>query len=230
MKIKIFVLILILFISLPGIYAQDFSEKEVEMYLRAEYNRTYEFWGNISAIGSFKVDEIWAFRGGLNFGGTSGVTDIGLFASAGVTPFSGLRPLGFSLYYVYNGLPEYEAHSHAVLPFVFFNTKMAGIQAGCNFRFSTFFGSPAQFETELTFLAYLNFINNENLRLGISCGNLSDFNAANLGEMSLRFNSTVRVNDNWSVINDLILLQSGLDGFTAIFYGIAWRGGVKYSW
>jgi hypothetical protein len=222
-------LVILLILPLQSIFSLDITEKEVEGYLRAEYNRSYPFFGNISILGNIELNDIWTIRGGLSFGGSSGITDINTLLSASVFPFSAL-PLGFSLLYIYNGLPEYRAHDHAILPLVSLNGERAGLSVGCNFRLSSFYGSDALFESVLTFLGYLNFINNEKLRLGISAGNLSDFKAENLGMMSLSVNSQVNINEKWSVVNDIQLLQSGLDGFTATFYGIAWRGGVKYKW
>jgi hypothetical protein len=222
-------LALILIFFARNAFSLDITGKEVEGRLSAEYNRTYNFIGNISVMGNIELNDIWDFRCGLLFGGMSGVTEVSALLSAAVFPFSEL-PLGFSLNYIYNGLVEFKANTHSILPLVSLNGRIAGLSLGVNFRLSSFYGSNAQFESVLTFLAYLNFINKEKLRIGISAGNLSDFNAANLGAMSLRFNSRININGNWSIVNDIELKQSRLDGFTADFYGIAWRGGAKYTW
>jgi hypothetical protein len=226
---KCFLLSALIFIfSLQNAFSVEITGKEVEGYVRAERNQAFNLFSNLSALGKVELNNIWAVRGGFSLGGSAGVTDISLLLNGSVFPFS--YPLGFSLQYLYNGLPEYEAHGHSILPMAALNYRIAGIAVGVNFRFTSFFNMEPQFESILTFLGYLNFINNEKLRLGISIGNLSDFNAANIGMMSTRINSQVNLNDNWSIVNDVELLQSGLDGFTATYYGIAWRGGVKYKW
>ncbi len=233
--LKIFSLVFLF--CLQNVYALDITGKEIEVYAKAEHNRLYNFYGDISVLGAAKLNDFLAFRGGVSFGGTSGVTDIKTLVSAGFFPFAVLPfeklkelPLDISVRYIYNGLPEYEAHTHSILPLVSFNAKYAGISVGNNFRLASFFGGNAQFEAILTFSAYLNFVNNEKIRLGASFGNLSDFNAANLGALSLKLGADININKNWSVINEFELMQSGLDGFSTTFYGFALKGGAKYKW
>jgi hypothetical protein len=40
----------------------------------------------------------------------------------------------------------------------------------------------------------------------------------------------VRINRQWSVVGDIELLQGGIYGLTAAFYGIAFQGGVRFAW
>ncbi len=231
---KIFSLVFIF--CLQNIHALDITGKEIEVYAKAEHNRTYNFYGGISVLGAVELNNFLAFRGGVSFGGTSDVTDIKTLVNAGFSPFVILPfeklkelPLDISVRYIYNGLHEYEAHTHSILHLISFNEKWAGISIGNNSKFSSHFRST-HFETILTFSAYLNFVNNENFILGIGCGNLSDFQAANLGALSLKFGADININKNWSVINEFELMQSGLDGFSTTFYGFAIRGGAKYKW
>jgi len=51
-----------------------------------------------------------------------------------------------------------------------------------------------------------------------------------MGAYSLCLYSAVAINKQWSIINDIELLQSGSVGLSANFYGINWRGGVKFTW
>jgi hypothetical protein len=64
----------------------------------------------------------------------------------------------------------------------------------------------------------------------VNIANFNDFQAHTFGFFSLCFNSAVQINSQWSVLNELELKLSGLDGLTTNFYGIALRGGVRFSW
>jgi hypothetical protein len=138
--------------------------------------------------------------------------------------------LGLGLSWIYNGLPEYDAHSHTVLPSLSWNAKYWGITIGPGFRFSSFFSESPIFETTLSVGIYANFVNNEKLRIGVSLANFNDFQANNFALYSLCFNSAVRITPHWSLLNELELKQSGGDGLTAAFYGIAMRGGARFKW
>jgi len=223
------ILLLLLFIPLQYINALEITKIETDAYIRGEFNRSFNYHGGLSATGAIELDNRYTFRGGISFGSTKINSDINTFIGARYSPFPNL-PLHFSLSYIYNGLPEYNAHTHSILPVIYFNAKRAGISVGFNFRFTSFFGSNAQFESILSFYGYFNFINNDNLRIWAGAGNFSDFYAKNMGAYSLSFGAVVRIDSNWSIIGQLELMQSGGDGFSTNFYGIAWSGGAKYSW
>jgi len=227
---KIGILIPVIFLlSLPFVYSIDVTETTAEVFLRGEYNRGFNNYGEASAAAGIEFNKLVKLRGGFSMGTTAEDTDINAFFSAGYSPFSAI-PLTFSLMYIYSGFPEYSAHTHAILPVISFGTDRAGVSAGVNFRLASFYGSEAQFESIFSFNGYFNFINNELLRIGISAGNYSEFLARNMGAYSFCFNVLVRFNDNWSMNNSLEFLQSGGDGFSTVFYGFAWRGGVKFTW
>jgi hypothetical protein len=210
----------------------EISEKEVEAYLSGEYNRGFIYNGNISAAGGIEFNNILKFRGGFSIGKSSDSMDLDAFFGIRYSPFSNLylSPLNFSLAYIYNGLPEYEASTNTILPFISYSAKRAGVSIGLNFRFTSFFGEVAQYESILSYRAYFNFINDETLRVGISAGNFNEFYAKNMGAYSLSLNAVIRINDNWSIINEFELMQSGGDGFSTTFYGFGWRGGARYTW
>jgi len=142
------------------------------------------------------------FKGGIALGNIESSLEIKTFARARLDPPADV-PLSFSLAWIYNGLPGYEAHSRTILPLIAFGGRVAGIAFGSSFRFTSFFGEPALFEPELSFLAYINFVNNKKLLFGISCANFDDFNAGNTGTYSLRLNNEVRFNKQWSLTNEL---------------------------
>jgi hypothetical protein len=225
------IIILVSLICIQEIPALDIeiTGKEAEAHIRGEYNRSYNFYGDISAIGAVELNNQLKFRTGVSIGRVEGVTDISIFTNARF----GLPlkwPLGLGFCWIYNGLPEYETHSHTLLPVIYCSAKYAGITIGPGLRFTSFFKEPAIFEPTLSISVYANFVNNEKLRIGISIANFNDFQAHTFGFFSLRVYSAVQINRCWSLLNELELKQSGSDGLAAAFYGIALRGGARFAW
>ena len=231
------IVILVFFICIQEIHALDteITGKEAEAHLKGEFNRGGYFYGEISAIGALELNNQLKFKTGVSLGWAEDITDIRVFTNAryGLPikwPQEPLGSLGLGLSWIYNGLPEYKAHSHTLLPVVSWNAKYGGITIGPGFRFTSFFKEAAIFEPSLSFSVYANFINNEKLRIGVIIANFNDFQAHNFGFYSLCFNSAVRINRFWSILNELELKQSGGDGLTTTFYGIALRGGARFTW
>jgi hypothetical protein len=152
-----------------------------------------------------------------------------VFTGVEYEPLIGI-PLVFSLAHIYNSLPEFEAHSNTILPMVSFNAKRAGIDIGASLRFTSFFGETVVFEPILSFSVYVNFIDNEKLFLGLRCANFDDFHARNMGAYSLSLRSAITLNRYCSFVSAIEIRQSGSVGLSATFYGIAIRGGYKFSW
>jgi len=227
---------LVFLICVREIYALgiELTGKEVEAHLRGEYSRSYNFFGDISAIGAVELNHRLRFKAGFSLGWAEGITEIKIFNNAYfnlLKKWQGpLGPLGLGLSWMYNGLPEYEAHSHTLLPIIYYYARYGGISIGTGFRFTSYFHEPAIFQPTLSISVYANFVNNEKFRIGVSLANFNDFQANNFALYSLCFNSEVRINSNWSVLNELELKQSGGDGLSAAFYGVALRGGAKFSW
>ena len=223
------VILLVFLICTREIHALELTGKEVEAHIRGEYNRSYNFFGDISAIGSVVLNKRMNFKTGVSLGWAEGITDIKIFTNA---RFILLKkwPFGVGLSWMYNGLPEYEAHSNTLLPVLFYNAKYGGITVGYGFKFNSFFNESAIFQHALSISVYANIINNEKLRIGVSFGNYNDFQVNSLTLYSLCFNSAVRINRNWSVLNELEIKQSGIAGLTTTFYGIALRGGARFTW
>jgi hypothetical protein len=220
-----------------GTHARDIviTVKEVEAHLRGEYNRAYYFIGDMSAIGAVELNNRLKCKTGFSIGWAEGVTDIKVFTGArfgllAKRPQEPLGPLGLGLSWIYNGLPEYEAHSHTLLPSLSWNAKYWGITIGPSFRFTSFFKESAMFQSILSISVYANFINNEKLRIGLSLANFNDFQVNNFASYLLCLNSAVRINRRWSILNELELKQSGGDGLSAAFYGVALRGGARFTW
>jgi hypothetical protein len=231
MNIKIKMLLIFL-VCLQNIHALDteVTNKEVESFLNVDFNRTFTFLGGISAAGKVELNDQLALKGGVSLGLTENVTDIKLFANMAF-PILADWPLEAKLTWVYNGLPEYEAHSHAIAPIVVsWNDKYWGISAGFGFRFTSFFSEATLLEFLVPLGIYVNFINNEKICLGMSLANFDDFRADSFIAFALGVNVDVKINEHWSIINKLEYRQSGVDGLTATFHGIVWKGGARFSW
>jgi len=211
------------------VYGIDLTKKEIEACLTGEYNRSVNYNIGISAAGGIELNEICIFRSGILYGKNAYNSEINSFFGSKYSPFSEI-PISFSFLYIYNGLPEYKTNSHSILPFISYNTKRAGVSLGPNFKFISFLDETAIYEFNISSLIYFNFINDETLRIGVSIGNFSEFYTNNIGAYSMRVNADIRLNDNLLLINELEFLQSGGDGLTSIFFGLALRTGVKYTW
>jgi hypothetical protein len=219
--------------SFDMINALNITGKEAGAYIGQEYNRSFGHCWDMSAMGVWELHVVYTVRGGLSLGELSGdVTDVKAFTGVRAALFKDkwFAPIQFSLLYIYNGLLDYEAHAHTILPVISYNTKLIGISYGTNFRFTSFFGEAAEFELINSFSAFVNIINNKKWRLGIIVGNFGDFYAKNAGAYSLKSDCEIFITDNWAIINEIEFLQSGSDGLSANFYGLAWQGGAKYSW
>jgi len=205
---------------------------ELEAYLGAEYNRGNFNNGSVMLIAGIEFIDLVFLRCGLSYTQSTLSTNLDSFFNAKVSPFSGryLSPLNFSVSYIYNGMLDLDVHMHSVLPFISYETSRAGVSIGCSFRFTSFFGEEPEFETVLSFYGYFNFITTETFMLGLGAGTFNNFNARNMAAIWLNINAKFLLNRNFSIYNEIEIMQSGMDGLSATFYGFAWRGGVKYSW
>lgn len=234
MKYRIYPALLLL-ILLQNALALDITKKGVEIYTKQEYNRGYEHVWDLSAIGSITLFERLDLRGGGAYGKLGETPEIKAFTSAFIRPFSKSSPWGVKALYIYNDLPDYDVRSHSILSLASYDFQRfrGGVSLGPNFRFTSFFGEPAIFESMISFSWYYDFINNERLRLRGVLGNYSEFfakNSVGLGAASLWVNSEVFITSNWSMVNEIQFMQSGSEPLSTNFYGFAWRGGAKYLW
>ena len=218
-------------VFLQNIHALDveITNKEFEGSLNAEYNRTLYFIGGFSETGRFVFNERLAVKGGISLGWANDLTAVKLFTHATFRILADW-PLEAKLAWAYNGMPEAEAHSHAIAPIVSWNAKYWGISAGFGVRFTSFYGEPALFELLAPVKVYGNFINNDKICVGMSLSNFNDFHMDSFIAFALGANVTVKLNEMWSIVNELEYTQSGADGLTSDFHGIAWKGGVKCAW
>jgi len=230
---KIGIFMVVLCICAGNISAQDIqiTQKEAGADLRFESNRSLDYSGDISVFGDIELNSQFGLKSGLALGWVDAGFDIVLFGSVRYAPFAGL-PLNANILYNYNGLPGplFNSHTHSLLPYISYNARMAGIAAGINCRFTSYFGEPAIFESMLSFSGYVNFINTDTLLFGLSVANFNDFDIRNMGSYYASLNLAIRLNDQWTFTNGLEFKQAGSIGLSSTFYGFTYRGGVRFTW
>jgi hypothetical protein len=229
MKKKFSLLILLMvFQKLYGLDAQ-ITGKELGFYFTPEYNRAFNFCWDISAAGSIELNNRYSVNGGLAIGTTGSSFDIDLFAGGETFFYAGI-PVYFSLAYKYNGLVEYENHTHSIPLLVSLKLRRAGVSLGPTFRLTSFFGGPPLFEPVLSISAYVFFIDNGFLRLGLKAANFDNFTSGNFGAYFFNLNSVARLNKKLSLVNEIEIRQSGSVTLASNFYAFVFRGGVEFSW
>lgn len=225
-------LIIVFFLCFQETQALDINitEKEIEGSLRMGHNKSFNFHHDISATALVELNGQYALKGGFSTGNLDRAAAIKAFTGLQFFPLKEKRLFNISTIFIYNGLPNYETHSFTILPFVSVSGKIAGISLGPSLCFTSFFGEKAQFESILSFSAYVNFINREKFRIGVTLSNFNEFEAEKFGAFRLALTSAYRINKQWGIFNDLEFMQRGIDGLSAVFFGFAWRGGAKFSW
>ena len=229
-KIKL-LLFLFLFISFQGLYAMEIS-KEAEVNIKGEYNRGNYNNGEVSLIGNIVLNNLINLRAGFSYLQNTASAELNGLFKAGISPFSNqyLTPLSFSVSYIYNCIIEYGINTHSVFPALSYKTERFGASIGPSLRFTSFFGEDPQFESILSFYVYVNFIKTDSFLFGAGCGTFDDFNARNMAALWLDLHADIRLSEKFTLMNQLVWMQSGLDGLTAAFYGISFKTGVKFSW
>ena len=203
---------------------------EIEYFLISDFNRTINYIGGFSTAGKIEFNNRVTVKEGvyLNYC-PENVNIIKLFTNAAYRILADL-PLEINAAWVYNGLPDYETHSHAIVPIISWNTKYYGISVGYGARFTSFFGEGSLVEHMMPMGLYVNFINNEKLCVGMSIANYTDFQIDSFIAFALAAKVSVRINNRLSIVNELEFRESGADGLTNIVHGVVWKGGAKLSW
>jgi hypothetical protein len=229
MKIKI--ILFVFFMVMQNLFSMDFqiTGKELDFFLSPEYNRTLNFCWNLSTAGIVKINDKYTLKAGLALGTVETVFEIKGFAGGeAALPFNIPLYIGFA--YNYNGLSEYENHTHSIPLLLSYKWKRACAVLGINSRFSSFFGEPPVFESLLIASIYVIFIKTDIMQFGIEAANFNDFTYGNLSAYFLKFNNILNINKRLSIINEIELRQSGSITLASNFNGIAYHGGVTFSW
>jgi len=206
----------------------------VEAHILGEYTLGHYNYAELSFTGLISLNNLFSFRAGAAYGKSSINRDINTFLKAGFTPFVNfskyISPLCFSFSYIYNSFLDFDVKTHSIFPVISYNAKRFGTSLGMNFRLSSFFDEKPQFEPVFSFSIYCVFVDNDKFNMGIIIGNFNDFHARNLNAIWLNMSAVIRFNKTWSMLNEIELMQSGIDGLTTTFYGISYKGGVRFSW
>jgi hypothetical protein len=220
-----------IFCLTSGIYGLNIevTQKELGIAFMPEYTRVFSQGLTMSGTGSLELNNRVSFRGGLAVWAASSVYEADAFIG-GEYALPLRVPLFVNLSYMYNGLPDYETRSHSLLHTFMIKGRWAGASLGFNLRLTSFYGEDVLFEPIIAFSGYANFYTSEKFTIGISCANFSEFAAGNFGSYFFGLNSKIQFSNLVALTNDLELYQAGSVGLSANFYGIAYRGGVVFSW
>ena len=217
--------------SLQGLFAQEIT-KEAEAHIRGEYNRGNYNNGEVQLLGNIGLNDLFNFRAGFSYLQNTASAEINAFLKPSISPFTNqyAAPLSFSVSYILNTIVEYDITTHSIFPCISYKTDRYGASIGPSLRFTSFFGEDPQFESILSFYVYVNFIKTDSFLFGAGCGTFDEFNARNMAALWLDLHADIRLNEKFTIMNQLVWMQSGLDGLTATFYGISFKTGVKFSW
>jgi hypothetical protein len=152
-------IIFVFFVAVHNLFSADLyiTGKELELFFSPEYNRTFNFCWNLSVSGIVNLNDRHAIKSGLAMGFAENIPEIKGFAG-GEAAFPFNIPLYIGLAYNYNGLPEYDNHTHSIPALLSYKGKRAGACLGINSRFSSFFGESPVFEPALIASLYLILI------------------------------------------------------------------------
>ncbi|GHV79326.1 hypothetical protein AGMMS49944_11170 [Spirochaetia bacterium] len=221
----------VLLLLTPALYGLNISitGKEAGIELTPEYNRTYYGCMTFAGSAALELNGRYTTRGSFSVLAAGKAYEVNTAAGFRMKLLRNL-PLYVYLSYIFNTIPDYETHSHTILPLIGFRGKYAGITLGHNFRFTVFFDEPAIFEPILAAEAYVNFYNTEKFRIGLRAANFNDLAAGNFGAYYLSLNSTLGITRWLSLRNDMEFYQTGSVGLSANFYGMAYKAGVVFKW
>jgi hypothetical protein len=215
----------------PALYGLGIAITGVEagIELTPGYNRTYYETLTFATSGSLEFNERYTLRGGFSLWNANSVYEVDAATGLKVQLIRNL-PLYVYFSYIFNTLPDYDTHSHTMLPLIGFRGYYAGITLGTNLRYSSFFDEPVIFESILAFDVYVNFYNTERFRIGVGFANFDDYTAGNFGAYYLSLNSTFDFTQFLCLTGSLELHQTGSAGLSSEFYGIGYKMGVVVKW
>jgi hypothetical protein len=216
------------FLLVSDAHGLPLTRAEIGCTFEPELNRTFYTGVAFASFGAVTVNT-FAASGGVALGVLNNAFDMKIFAKAEYRlPIK--LPLIFSFHYTYNGLPDYKTHIQSLLPMVALKGRWVGTAIGPAWHFTIFKQEPVIIEPIFAFSAYVNLYNTEKGRIGLECANYTDFVSRNMGSYSFRLYTSIRITPICTFINDLTLYQTGSVGLAAQLYGIAYRGGIAFTW
>jgi hypothetical protein len=220
---------IVYFMSLIHLSALDSPRIEAGFTVEPEINRAFSSAVSFASFGAFKVNSRFILKGGVSLGTTGNIFDMkGFTKTEAVFPLP--VPLSVSVHYIYNGMPAYKTHIQSLAPLISFKSRWVGVSFGPAWHFITFNRKMVAAEPVFAFSWYVNFYHTDKGRIGLRCANLTDFVSGNTGAYWVQLSSRFSVTPICSFINDLTVYQSGSIGLSAAFYGLAYRGGIVFTW
>jgi hypothetical protein len=225
------IFLLVFLMVIQNLYSIDLriTGDKLELCFAPEYNRTSNFCWNFSTSGSVYLNDMHTIKTGFEIGAAGNILDIRQFVG-GEMRLPVRIPLYISLAYNYNSIKKYEYHVHSLPLLIHYKTKRLGAALGTNFRLTSQFKQPLIFEPVLSYLFFINIINNDILKFGFKVTNFDDFAYDNYGAYYLNMNTNVKLNKKLSLVNEIEYHQSGSFSVPSNFYRFVYRGGVQLSW
>jgi len=203
--------------------------KEIDVFFSPEYHRVFDFCWDLSASGTVKLNDSYAVKAGLALGSVGSVFEIKAFAG-GEAALPVRFPFYISFAYNYNGLPEYEYHAHSIPILFSYKGERFGAALGNNSRLTSFLGEPPVYEPILCISLYVFIYKTDIIQFKLEVSNFNDFTYNNFDANFLKLNNIINLSKQLSLINEIVLHQSGNIALTTNFYGITYHGGVMFLW
>ena len=222
---------MVLFAGLHKLHGMDFqiTGREMELHFAAEYNRAFLFCWDVAATKTLNLNAKHDVRAGVALGMVGDILELKWFAGGTLAPFANV-PVRFTAAYIHNGLPAYGYRCDTLRLVTYFERGRWGVALGPAFRFRSFFGESGIFEPVLSWAFHVFAVNRDTLRMGAGIANFDDFVSRNMGGHFFNVNVLVRLSPSIALVNELRIYQSGSFVLASNFYGVAYRGGLLFSW
>lgn len=237
-----------LFFLVQNINAQDTAEAEQEgkkAPLRIsriegefgvgwQYDRTFRNSGELLARAGIELNKAYNLNAGILFNNNAYFTEYISFVNAAVS--LSIVPLPFFNYfdikvlYIYDDISDYKTRSHSFIPFISFNLKYGGIDLGPHWRWTNFQGSQTIAESMIAVSIALTPLKTENFLAGAAVANFDEYYPANFWDIYIKIFFDYHFNQYITFDNSCSLFRTGVDGWTAAFYGFKARSVIKVSW
>lgn len=198
------------------------------------FDRATRHYAEMFVQGGAKLNGICAFDAGVLFNNNrffeERVSFVGAAVSLSKTPGALLSRFAVGLLYVYDDIPRYEVRSHSFIPSVSFKSKHFGVTLGPHWRWTNFFGEATILEGQLALSLTVTPFSGERWRAGFAIANFDEYFPGGFWDFYLNVFFAYRFNERLSLDTSFYAYQTGLDGWTVLFYGCKVRSALKLSW
>lgn len=231
-------IILLCFFLLSGksvdfLWAQQSEniKSEIDAFFSFERNKSLPNSWSMSVLGMTEIQNLLTIRGGVSFGledslGLEDSFNFDAFALAGIQlplPHS----LSLNTSYIFNDYPAYDTAIHSLIPFLKTDLWRFELTFGYCFRFLFFNQDFIISEQSLAYRIIFHVIDAAKGNLSIYAANFSDFMCGNSLAYYFGLTGELSISSRVSFIGSLEILQTGVDGLTASFYGTVIHGGIR---